>query len=253
MRYGMLNDVTRCIGCRGCQVACKQWNERKGEKTSLKSSSMENPGDLSGATWKRVKFIEKESNGSVGWNFFSYQCNHCGDSGCMAVCPANAIKRSKEGAVYIDEKICTGCKYCLQACPFHIPHTDHDKHISSKCTLCVDRISNGMTPACAKSCPAGAIMFGSRDYLLTVARKRAAAMADRGMTKFAIYGDTILGGLGVIYLLPDTPESFGLPERPKNPPAVNFVNVFSNSFVSIIAGALITFGAYASFGKEDEK
>lgn len=252
MRYGMLNDVTRCIGCRSCQVSCKQWNERKGEKTKI-TDSFENPKDLSGQTWKRVKFVEKEKGGDVAWHFFTYQCNHCGDAGCMAVCPTNAIKRSSEGAVYIDEKLCTGCKYCLQACPFHIPHMDGEKHIASKCTLCVDRISSGLSPSCAKACPTGAIVYGSRDYVVTVARDRAAKLSQRGMSKFSLYGDSMLGGLGVVYLLPDGPEAFNLPERPKSPPAINFVNVFSNSFVSLIAALIITFGAYVGFKKGEEK
>lgn len=251
MRFGMLNDVTRCTGCRSCQVACKQWNDKKAEETK-NLGSYENPFNLSGNTWKRVKFVEKEEGDYAKWSFFSYQCNHCGDAGCMAVCPANAIKRSKNGAVYIDEKICTGCKYCLQACPFHIPHIDEEKKISSKCTFCVDRISNGLPPACAKACPTGAIVFGSRDYVLAVARERASMLAERGEKKFTIYGENILGGLGVIYLLPDSPEVYGLPEKPKNPPAVNFVNVFSNSFISLIVALLITIGAYASFKKEDK-
>ncbi|GAB4435369.1 MAG: 4Fe-4S dicluster domain-containing protein [bacterium] len=252
MRYAMLNDVTRCIGCRSCQVACKQWNERKAEKTK-NVGTFENPFDLSGQTWKRVKFVETEKNGAASWSFFTYQCNHCGDAGCMAVCPTNAIKRTKEGAVYIDEKICTGCKYCLNACPFHVPRIDEDKHIASKCNLCADRIASGLMPSCAKACPTGAIMFGSRDYILTVARERASLLSKNGKNNFTVYGENVLGGLGVIYLLPESPETYALPERPKAPPAVNFVNVFSNSFVGLIAALILTFGAYASFKKGGEK
>lgn len=205
-RKGFLVDTARCIGCRSCQVACKQWNKLDADKTANKGT-FENPRDLTPALYNRIKFIEKETSGEVTWQFFNERCMHCGDAGCMKVCPSpGALYRTKDGIVAFNKEKCISCKYCVSACPFNIPRYDTDDKVS-KCHLCLDRIGGGMTPACAKACPTETLKYGTRSELIS----RATA------AKKTLYGVDDLNGLGVVYALEGPPGNYGLPADPHIP------------------------------------
>ncbi|HWI41245.1 MAG TPA: 4Fe-4S dicluster domain-containing protein [Verrucomicrobiae bacterium] len=202
----MLIDTSRCIGCRSCQVACKQWN-RKGADATAAKGSFENPPQLTPNLYNRVRFIETATAGGVSWRFASERCMHCGDAGCMKVCPApGALYRTKEGMVAWDREKCISCKYCVSACPFGIPRYDSDDRVA-KCNGCASRVSTGMSPACAKACPTEAIRFGNREELVAGAAK----------AKKSLYGVGDLSGLGVVYALEGKPEEYGLPQKPSIP------------------------------------
>jgi len=217
-RKAMLIDVSKCMGCRGCQVACKQWNQLPAEKTEF-TGTYQNPPKLSGKTWTLISFNEVEGTAPekpTEWLFRKQQCLHCGTAACLQVCPTGAIKRDENGIVHIDQAICTGCKYCVETCPFGTPHPDSQTGTARKCRMCIDRVSNGMRPACVTACPTGALEFGDREAMLDEARGRAAILQQQGRTA-NIYGEKELGGLGALYLLTDKASVFGLPEDPKLP------------------------------------
>jgi len=206
-RKGFLVDTARCIGCRSCQVACKQWNKLDADKTTNKGT-FENPRDLTPALYNRIRFVEQaDDKGAMSWRFLNERCMHCGDAGCMKVCPSpGALYRTKDGIVAYNKEKCISCKYCVSACPFNIPRYDKDERVS-KCHLCLDRISGGMTPACAKACPTETLKFGNRSEL--IARATAA--------KKTLYGENDLNGLGVVYALEGPPGQYGLPVNPSIP------------------------------------
>ncbi len=205
-RKGFLVDTARCIGCRSCQVACKQWNKLDADKT-VNQGTFENPRDLTPALYNRIRFVEKESSGAVIWQFINERCMQCGDAGCMKVCPSpGALYRTKDGIIAYNKEKCISCKYCVSACPFGIPRYDSDNKVS-KCNLCQSRIEGGMTPACAKACPTETLKFGKRSDL--IAKARAA--------KKTLYGVDDLNGLGVVYALEGPPEQYGLPAKPSIP------------------------------------
>ena len=210
MPKARLIDVSKCMACRACQVACKQWNELPAEHTTQRGT-YENPPELSGQTWIKVEFRERPGE----WLFRAHTCMHCTDASCEAVCPSGAISHI-DGAVIIDQDICIGCGYCVQACPFGVAHKDEVEGSVRKCRFCIDRISNGYQPACATTCPTGAIQFGERDELLAKASGRVQILkGDYGYTKANIYGEYELGGLNTLYVLTDEPSVFGLPESPQ--------------------------------------
>lgn len=213
----ILYDATRCTACRGCQAACKQWNENdefipiiENGVDAVNWGSYENPPELSAQTWVRIGFTEVERGGKVDWLFTRYACMHCTEASCEQVCPTWAISHYDNGAVVIDQGWCIGCGYCVQACPFHIPHKDEHLGTARKCWLCMDRTSSGLEPACVKTCPPGALMYDDRGKLVFEGRRRVQALRAKGYDAY-LYGDKELGGLHVLYVLDDTPEAYGLP------------------------------------------
>jgi len=206
-RKGFLVDTSRCIGCRSCQVACKQWNKLEADKTSNKGT-FENPRDLTPALYNRIKFVEKvDDKGEMSWRFLNERCMQCGEAGCMKVCPSpGALYRTKDGIVAYDKEKCISCKYCVSACPFNVPRYDADDKVS-KCNLCQSRIEGGMTPACAKACPTETLKYGRRSDLIATATA----------AKKTLYGVDDLSGLGVVYALEGPPEQYGLPASPSIP------------------------------------
>ncbi len=219
MEKAILYDSSKCTACRGCQVACKSWNEHEAEETTNRGS-YENPKELSPETWVKMRFIETERNGKFAWLFARRACMHCTDASCAIVCPTGAILKTDEGFVHIDQEWCIGCGNCVQACPFDIPHKDH-KHTGTamKCTGCtstgLNRQDAGMAPACVTTCPTGALKFGDRDELIEEANQRIADLKGKGKSNATLYGKNELGGLHSVYILDDTPEVYGLPESPQ--------------------------------------
>ena len=208
-RKGFLVDGSRCIGCRSCQVACKQWNKMDADKTK-NQGTFENPRDLTPALYNRIKFVETGEAGNIAWHFFNERCLHCGDAGCMKVCPSpGALYRTKDGIVAFNKDKCISCKYCVSACPFNIPRYGADDKVS-KCDLCLSRVGGGMTPACAKACPTETLKYGNRNEL--VAKAQAA--------KKTLYGVSELNGLGVVYALEGPPDQYGLPSKPSIPMSI---------------------------------
>lgn len=216
----ILYDMSRCTACRGCQVSCKQRNDKAAEETN-NWGSYENPKELSSATWLKMRFFEIEREGKFDWQFIRRSCMHCTDAGCAEVCPVGAIFHTDEGFVNIDQEWCIGCGTCTQACPFHVPHLDHHEGIVSKCSACTtlgfDRVSQGLSPACAKSCPTGALEYGERDVLLEKGRSQVQKLKATGHVNAMLYGEHELSGLHVLYVLDDKPEVYGLPENPQMP------------------------------------
>jgi formate dehydrogenase iron-sulfur subunit len=199
MGKGMLIDLTKCMGCRGCQVACKQWNNLQAVPTEF-SAEFTNPPVRSAYTWTTIEFLTTEVDGKTLSTFTKQQCMHCEHPACESVCIAAAIKKTAAGPVTIDYDKCIGCRYCQVACPFGVPKYQYDKVIPKmqKCTMCADRIEAGLETACAATCPSGAIKFGERSDLLKMARERIA----KGNGKYIdhIYGEEEAGGTAVLYL-----------------------------------------------------
>ncbi len=213
MSMAFLTDTTLCIGCRGCQVACKEWNALPAEENHF-WGSYENPRELSARTWRKVKFVEP-ADGPTRWSFLSDTCKHCTEASCLAVCPTGAIRRTSWGAVVVDDGRCNGCRYCVAACPFKVVDFDESRGRVAKCTFCNDRVDQGLKPACASVCPTGAIAFGDRTEMLARARARLRELWDTGSAGARLYGETELMGLHNLMILTEPPSTYGLPENPR--------------------------------------
>ncbi len=216
--FGMLNDSTRCIGCKACQAACKKENklEREstlGEQQAIGHEIYDSPRGLSEDTYTVIKLHQDEKSGEA--TFVKQQCMHCVDPACASACIVGALKKQANGAVKYDADMCMGCRYCMVACPFSVPQFEWQKAIPSikKCTLCSEtRLDKGQPTACSSACPAGAITFGNRNDLLRIAKERIAAEPDRYAD--TVYGEYEVGGTGVYYLTKKQVSyaSLGLPD-----------------------------------------
>jgi formate dehydrogenase iron-sulfur subunit len=218
---GFYTDTTVCIGCKACEVACKQWNQLPADGFEWSGNSYDNTGALSATSWRHVKFIEQLSDADAGrWLMMSDVCKHCVTAPCQQACPTGAIIHNEFDNVYIQPDICNGCAYCIAACPFGvITRSTIDGH-AHKCTLCFDRQRDGLVPACAKACPTASIQFGPVEELRERARKRVEDLHQRGVTEAYLYGDApgeTYSALNSFYLLVDRPSVYGLPEVPVNP------------------------------------
>ena len=209
-----LLDMTRCIGCRGCQTACKQWNNLKAEKTTFFGGpGYQNPSDLSGSTYTLIKYHEViENNALTNWAFMKIQCQHCLDPACVSVCPEGALEKKENGPVTWHPSKCIGCKSCSMACPFGIPkyEGEGDNGRIRKCDLCFSRIEEGLEPACAKGCPVDAAIFGDRDDLILVAKKRLSDNPSKYHQH--IYGLNEVGGTCVLSISGIPLEDMGYPK-----------------------------------------
>src|SRR5438067_8533133 len=259
---GFFTDITVCIGCKACQVACHQWNdlpawtadqprEREGRFNLpvLSGDSYDNTRSLSDVNWRHVKFVEQFSadanRSEAAWLMMSDVCKHCAHAPCLEVCPTGAIVRTEFDTVYIQEPACNGCRDCVAACPFGVIHMSATRHIAQKCTFCYDRLKQQLPPACAQACPTGSIKFGLLDQLKKDARTRLGQLQRQGETRARLYGadDQVLGGLNSFYLLVDKPETYGLPSEPKVPSR----SVRRSSFWSIFTGLLVALGVLFQF------
>lgn len=200
MTYGLLVDTTRCIGCRGCQVACKQSNDLAAEQTGFRPIRT-NPPDLTARTWSLVEFHEvAQADTRVAWRFVKRQCMHCLEPACVSVCPVGALQRAAEGSVVYLSGRCIGCRYCMTACPFNVPKYEWNSAapLIRKCVMCAERLAEGEQPACAKACPTGATRFGDRAELLAEAHERIRKEPARYVDY--VYGEREVGGTAVLYL-----------------------------------------------------
>ncbi len=243
-QMGFFTDTTLCIGCKACEVACKQWNQLPADGYKLSGHSYDNTLALSATTWRHVAFIEQPrpadgTGKTVNWLMMSDVCKHCANPGCLEACPTGALIRNEFGDVYLQPDICNGCGYCVPACPFGVVARNDDDGRAFKCTLCYDRQKDGIEPACAKACPTDSITFGDLDELRTRAKKRVGALHERGETAAYLYGvdeDTSVGDLNAFFLLMDRPSVYNLPEKPKLPQE----NVLPGFMSSLVAATFLT-------------
>ncbi|MBA2450385.1 MAG: 4Fe-4S dicluster domain-containing protein [Chloroflexi bacterium] len=246
---GFFTDTTVCIGCKACEVACKEWNglpaELDADHFKLSGDSYDNTGSLSGTSYRHVKFVEDfdlEDPNRVGgrWLMMSDVCKHCVEAGCLEVCPTGAIIRTEFDTVYIQEDVCNACRYCIAACPFGVIEINEAKKVAGKCTFCYDRLQAGLTPACAQACPTASIQFGPIDELHGRADARLATLQQQGRTGTYLYGrdSSILGGLNAFYLLEDKPAVYGLPEAPKLPSRNLLPNLGLGALTAAVSGLL---------------
>ena len=294
-RMGFFTDTTVCIGCKACEVACKQWNDLPSDGATFRSGgSYDHTASLGASTWRHVRFVEllepspvarqeaeralaagagghapnipaaaladagsgvteneipdlvaMAEDGAPGdgapvdvaaavadmdrWIFMSDVCKHCTNAGCMDACPTGAIIRTEFETVVVQQDVCNGCGYCIPSCPFGVVGRSHEDGRAAKCTLCYDRLQDGLEPACAKACPTDSIQFGPYDELVDVAQRRVATLQDRGLTGAYLYGAgdepgaELAGGLGAFFLLTEPPERYGLPAEADSPIQENVV------------------------------
>jgi formate dehydrogenase iron-sulfur subunit len=286
-RMGFFTDTSVCIGCKACEVACKQWNDLPADGSqSGKGVSYDHTGDLSASTWRHVRFVElfepspqlREeaeralTNGAGGhlpaipaaggvdlsegthklgdWVFMSDVCRHCTNAGCLDACPTGALIRTEHQTVVLQADVCNGCGYCVPACPFGVVDRDPVDGRAGKCTLCYDRMEDGLEPACAKSCPTDSIQFGPHEELVEIASRRVAELHSRGIEGAYLYGagdepeDQLAGGLGSFFLLTEPPERYGLPAHADSPVQENVVPA---TLAAVAAGLLAGAGTVLAF------
>jgi formate dehydrogenase iron-sulfur subunit len=249
-RVGFFTDTSLCIGCKACEVACKEWNRVPEDGLDFTGMSFDNTQGLSADSWRHVAFIEQrkpvgesqanlqrglatvidlhlasepappptvEADGDFRWLMSSDVCKHCTDAACLDVCPTGALFRTEFGTVVVQEDVCNGCGYCVPACPYGVIGKREDDGRVWKCTLCYDRLGEGMEPACAKACPTNSIQFGELDELRERAGERVEQLHRAGVEDARLYGEDPgdgVGGAGAFFLLLDEPEVYGLPPAP---------------------------------------
>lgn len=205
----MLYDASKCVGCRACQAGCKGWNNLPSVTTDS-GGLYESPRGLSAETWTIIKLAQQGED----WSFFKYQCMHCDEASCVNVCPTGAAAHRGEFVLF-DQDQCIGCGYCVQACPFNVPHRSEESGTARKCTFCIERVSEGEWTSCAAACPTGALIYGPRAELLPAAKERVELLKTDGFPQASLYGEKELGGLGVLSILTLPAEAYGLPSPPK--------------------------------------
>jgi formate dehydrogenase iron-sulfur subunit len=237
---GFFTDATLCIGCKACEVACKEWNLVPDDGFHFTGDSYDNTGSLGASTWRHVKFVEQPaplgpqvagpmSEGGADdpfrWVFLSDVCRHCEVAGCLEACPTGAIVRTETGGVFVQEDVCNGCGYCTVACPFGVvqrrPQPLPGAGGAFKCTFCYDRQKSGLPPACAKACPTESIQFGPLDDLRERAKRRLDVLKAQGFDDVVLYDPvaTSVRGIHAFFLVPGDPAAFGLPASPEAPVA----------------------------------
>ncbi|MCW3064931.1 MAG: 4Fe-4S dicluster protein [Solirubrobacterales bacterium] len=303
-RMGFFTDTSVCIGCKACEVACKQWNDLPADGSQfVRGGSYDHTGELSASTWGHVRFVEllepapalreeaeralenggahpgpplaiqaRPDGGQVShpaapslpagvdvaaavarmdeWVFMSDVCKHCTNAGCLDACPTGALVRTEYGTVVLQPDVCNGCGYCVPACPFGVVDRDPEDGRAGKCTLCYDRLEDGLEPACAKACPTDSIQFGPYEELVELAGRRVAELHGRGIDGAYLYGagddpdQELAGGLGAFFLLTEPPERYGLPAQAESPVQENVVPA---TLAAVGAGFLAAAGVAAAF------
>jgi formate dehydrogenase iron-sulfur subunit len=259
--YGFFTDTTLCIGCKACEVACKEWNALPAEEFKLSGRSYDNTGALSATTWRHVRFVEKlgESDGNratalqpfqSNWLMMSDVCKHCSPAPCLQACPTGSLFRTEFDTVVVQQDICNGCGYCVPACPFGVVELNEPDGKAHKCTLCYDRLKGGLEPACAKACPTDSIQFGELSALQERARQRVDNLRAQGREDAYLYGVPESPGatdgiqqLNAFFLLTDSPEVYNLPSVPKLPSKRILPNLLTGlaTMAGVALAALIAF------------
>jgi len=241
-----LIDVTKCIGCKACQSACQEWNDVR-EEVGINEGSYQNPHDLTADSWTLMRFAETEENGTLEWLIRKDGCMHCADPGCLKACPSpGAIIQYSNGIVDFHEENCIGCGYCIAGCPFNIPRLSNKDSKVYKCTLCSDRVSVGLEPACIKACPTQALVFGSKEDMIEHANERIVDLKERGFENAGLYDPAGVGGTHVMYVLhhADKPQIYN--DLPKDPTISLTVGLWKGIFKPLAVGAML-FTALAGF------
>jgi len=222
-----LTDSTLCIGCKACEVACKEWNDLAEDGLNWTGFSYDNTGAVGHSTWRHVKFVEHppeigeggNSPDLASWTFSSDVCKHCENAGCLEACPTGSIVRTEFGGVYVQPDICNGCSYCVVACPFGVIQRNKHDGRAFKCTFCYDRQKVGLTPACAHACPTESIKFGKLDDLRAEAAQRIDDLRQEGMADATLYDpvETSVGGIHAFFITRGDPRQYNLPPKPEIP------------------------------------
>ena len=262
-RYGFFTDTTLCIGCKACEVACKEWNALPADNLGLRGTSYDNTGDLGATTWRHVHFIEHIGNGDgarvtemppfqSNWLMMSDVCKHCANAPCLEACPTGSIFRTEFDTVVVQQDICNGCGYCQPACPFGVVEVSFEDGKAHKCTLCYDRLKGGFEPACAKSCPTDSIQFGELGDLHERAARRVRSLHEIGIDNAYLYGTPDGPGhadglteLNAFFLLTAPPETYNLPHAPTRP-AERVSPGFAAGLGMVAALAAAAFGLLAA-------
>jgi formate dehydrogenase beta subunit len=247
-------DTSTCIGCKACEVACQEWNDLPSFETHRFGSYQTLP-TLHADFWNLIRFNEFEIGGEPVWLMRKDNCMHCEDPGCLAACPApGAIVQYENGIVDVNPDACIGCGYCETGCPFDVPRIHEKRAKMSKCTLCVDRVTVGLEPACVKACPTGCLHFGTKEDMVALGAQRVDQLKRSGFAEAALYDPPGVGGTGVVTVLAhgDHPEWYGLPRDPRIPLSVTFwKNVLRPFGILAIAGAIVgAFTHYLKFGRK---
>lgn len=245
-----LIDTTKCIGCKACQVACMEWNDLRGD-VGVNVGVYDNPADLDENTWTLMRFTEYvDEKGDLEWLIRKDGCMHCEDPGCLKACPSpGAIVQHTNGIVDFNQENCIGCGYCVTGCPFDIPRISKTDQKAYKCTLCSDRVAVGQEPACVKTCPTGAIVFGTKEDMKQHAAERIEDLNSRGYEHAGLYDPKGVGGTHVMYVLhhADKPEIYSnLPKDPQISPMVSFWKGLAKPF-GIAAMALTAFVGFVHY------
>jgi formate dehydrogenase iron-sulfur subunit len=248
-----LTDSTLCIGCKACEVACKEWNGISEDGLNFTGFSYDNTGAVGHSTWRHVKFIETETVPGLGansaeassWTFSSDVCKHCENAGCLEACPTGAIVRTEFGGVFVQPDVCNGCSYCVAACPFGVVQRNESDGRAFKCTFCYDRQKVGLKPACAQACPTESIKFGEIEQLRVHAQERLKELESRGVHDAAIYDpqETSVGGIHAFFLLRGDPRAYNLPPQPEVP-TVYLKKGWTSSAIAaglLLAGSILAF------------
>ena len=259
-RVGFFTDTSVCIGCKACEVACKEWNHVPEDGLLFTGMSYDNTQGLGADTWRHVAFIEQSKplagqiagvqhdSDQLRWLMSSDVCKHCTHAACLDVCPTGSLFRTEFGTVVVQQDICNGCGYCVSGCPYGvIDRRPHDGR-AQKCTLCYDRVKDGMEPACAQACPTQSIQFGNLDELRERADRRLEQLHEMGVTEARLYGrdpDDGVGGDGAFFLLLDEPEVYGLPPDP-HVPTRDAKSMWARAGAAAAAFAVAGIGAFVS-------
>jgi len=269
VEVGFFTDPTVCIGCKACEVACKEWNEVPDDGFEWSGNSYDNTGRLGASTWRHVMFLEQDRRkgnqitGSMGsldlpsedpfrWVFVSDVCKHCEEAGCLEACPTGSIVRTETASVFVQNDVCNGCGYCVVSCPFGVidrrPAPLPDAGGAFKCTFCYDRQKSGLVPACAKVCPTESIVFGRLDDLRVHAAERVRTLQDVGYTDALLYDptETSVRGIHAFFLLLGDPEAYGLPPKPEIP-TIYLRSAWTAAIGTAIGALIATIIAFSLF------
>jgi formate dehydrogenase iron-sulfur subunit len=234
-----LIDVSKCIGCKACQVACSEWNDLR-DKVGVCVGDYDNPPDLTARSWTVMRYAEYENpKGDLEWLIRKDGCMHCADPGCLKACPSpGAIVQYANGIVDFHEENCIGCGYCIAGCPFDVPRLSQKDHKVYKCTLCSDRVAVGLEPACVKTCPTGAITFGTKERMTKDAGERIEELKSRGFENAGLYDPSGVGGTHVMYVLHHADKPGLYSDLPADPHISPMVRLWKGAAKPLALGAL---------------